>query len=152
MLTLLEQRCLEHGCLTWTTDCLEDHWTLGYGVKTSKSWSFIRELFGPPGLGPNNNKTLLNQNNIPIVLYHVLAKQWVAGYLFNIPLIYNLILWNNFLKKRKKKKDSQSIKLMSMATECWRQNYRITLRNGNESLCLMSSMTTWQKIRLLFFY
>ena len=38
-------------------------------------------------------------------------------------------------------KDPQSIKLMSMATECWRQNYRITLRNGYESLCLMSSMT-----------
>ena len=33
-------------------------------------------------------------------VYHVFAKGWVAGWPFNIPLMYNLILWNNFPIKK----------------------------------------------------
>ena len=43
----------------------------------------------------------INQLIIPIVFYHVFAKQWVAGWPLYIPLMDNLILWNNFVKKQK---------------------------------------------------
>ena len=50
--------------LTWfkfvqllTFYCSEDNWTLGYQVKSSRSWSFIWELFGTPGLQPNSTLT-----------------------------------------------------------------------------------------------
>ena len=34
------------------------------------------------------------------MFYHVFDKRWVAGWPSNIHLMYNLILWNNFLKKK----------------------------------------------------
>ena len=45
----------------------------------------------------------INHLIITIVFYHVFAKQWVAGWPFDIPLMYNLSLWNNFLIKKPKK-------------------------------------------------
>ena len=54
-------------------------------MKTSKSWSFIRELFGPPGLEPNNNKTLLNQNKEGFSIYktNVYGNRMLAPKLSN---------------------------------------------------------------------
>ena len=44
--------------------------------------------------------SLLNNHFIITFLLHLLfAKQWVAGEPFDIPLMYNLVLWNNFPKK-----------------------------------------------------
>ena len=59
---------------------IKDNWLIMGTIVTSSLW-------------------IINHLITTFLFHHVSAKRWVAGWPFNIPLMYNIILWNNFLKK-----------------------------------------------------